>query len=244
MSTTFEVIPIETTEITFRQVVELSEKRINSFLKQNNIDKDISLNINLHENSEKYVKEINLDSAFEWQEDEYVWFKIDGVAGGTDSYCEVLKDLSEPNDPWWRLDDFKANNSTIEDFDSKIEKVKNLNRYWTLRRSMGQTGLINLSYGLISASIAELTNGFIWTDDGAWDYKKFPAEPVEFYKWYFNPDVEENEEFSDWAKRCLNGIKEEIIAVNNGSNAMADESVNDTINNKTNFWSKLKSWWS
>jgi len=34
-----------------------------------------------------------------------------------------------------------------------------------------------LAYGLIAASLAEITGGFVYSDDGAWDYSYFPALP-------------------------------------------------------------------
>lgn len=211
MSTTFEVIPVETDFITFRQVLELSEKRINLFLQELNPDFKIDLKVNLHDNGEKYVNEIDLNSKFEWKENEYVWFYVNGIAGGTDVYCEELKDSEiDPQNPWWNLEEMCSNNRTISDLESKIEKAKIINRYWWFRRSAGQPGIINLSYGLISASIAELTNGFIWTDDGAWNFNKFPAEPNEFYRWYFKPEFEEHYASKEWAERCISGIEKEL----------------------------------
>ncbi len=215
MSTTFEVIPVETDSITFRQVLELSERRINSFLKEINSDFEIRLNVTLHDNGEKYVNEIDMDSKFEWKENEYIWFNINGVAGGTDVYCEEIKDSEiDPQNPWWRFDEMVSNNKTISDFELKIEKSKSLNRYWWFRRSAGQPGIINIVYGLISASLAELTHGFVWTDDGAWNFEKFPAEPNEFYKWYFKPEFEDHCDSKEWAERCLEGIEEEIKTAN------------------------------
>jgi len=42
-----------------------------------------------------------------------------------------------------------------------------------------------LAYGLIAASLAEITGGFVYSDDGAWDYSYFPALPEDFFRWYF-----------------------------------------------------------
>lgn len=210
MSTTFQIIPVETKSITFDDVIKLSEKRLNAFLNSYGLDSRFRLKISLHENSEKYVKEIDLDSGFEWKDSEYVWFNVIGIPGGTNAYCEEIKSEFEESDPWWRLEDMISNNKTIEDFEQKIEKAKNLNVYWTFRRSAGQPATITLTYGLISAAIAELTGGFIWTDDGAWNFEKFPAEPNEFYKWYFKPQLEDHYDSKEWAERCLEGIKKEI----------------------------------
>ena len=51
MSTTIYILPVETIEITFGQVISLSEKHINSFLKSVGIKKEIELNVNVHDNN-------------------------------------------------------------------------------------------------------------------------------------------------------------------------------------------------
>ncbi|PIB34584.1 hypothetical protein BFP72_03745 [Reichenbachiella sp. 5M10] len=210
MSTTFEIIPVEKKNITFRQVIDLSEQRINSFFDSLKIKSNIKLEINLHEISERYVKEVDLDSEFFWTDNEYVWFTINGIPGGTDAYCERIKDDFDESNPWGIFEEMILNNKTIKDFELKIDKSKKLNIYWRLRRSAGQRASINVAYGIISASIAELTGGFIWTEDGAWNFSKFPAEPHEFYKWYFKPDSEDDGDLKEWAISCLGGIAYEL----------------------------------
>jgi hypothetical protein len=215
MSTTFDIIPTETDEITFGQVLVTSERNIHAFLNSIGIEHVIQLQINLHENNEKYVKEIQMTEKFEWGENEYVWFTINGIAGGTDAYCCNIKDNDiDPENPWWRLDDLEQNNKAIENIKEKLEKSKTLNRLWSFRRSAGQPGIIALSYGLISASVAELTNGLLWSDDGAWDFQRFPAESKDFLTWYFRPDQTLDADKADWVKRCIDGISEELTAPN------------------------------
>jgi len=48
----------------------------------------------------------------------------------------------------------------------------------------------------------------------------------------------------DLKKEKISSENELITGYNNGSNVMAGESVNETINQKMNFWARLKSWWS
>ncbi|MEL6866842.1 MAG: hypothetical protein AAFP19_20630, partial [Bacteroidota bacterium] len=210
--TSFDIIPVETTQITFRQVLEQSEVRINTFLAGIGEKRSITLQINLHENAEAYVKDVSLDAPFEWKRNEYIWLMIEGIAGGTDAYCRELKDERYQEDPWWKFEDM-ISNSRIPQFDQMVEKAKKLNRYWSFRRSAGQPAIINLAYGLISMTVAELSGGFVWTEDGAWTYKKFPALPNDFSAWYFQPDVEEEESFSHWARGNLRLIPKELNAI-------------------------------
>lgn len=228
MSTTIQIIPTKTTDITFGQVIETSERHINDFLASVGIEQTIQLKINLHENSEKYVREIQLTDKFEWEEHEYIWFTIHGIVGGTDAYCSQIADNTDPDNPWWFFEDLELNNKSVEDLEEKLEKAKTFNRTWSFRRSAGQPGIIALSYGLISASVAELTEGLLWSDDGAWEFERFPAESEDFLYWYFNPDKTINAEHADWAQRCIGGIAEELLA--------AERSVQKT--GKT-WWQKL-----
>lgn len=48
----------------------------------------------------------------------------------------------------------------------------------------------------------------------------------------------------DLKKEKISSENELITGYNNGSNVMAGESVIETINQKMNFWARLKSWWS
>jgi hypothetical protein len=51
-----------------------------------------------------------------------------------------------------------------------------------------------------------LTNGYIFSDDSAWDYARFPATAHEFYDWYFIPQKAIDPAFGEWAEKCLTAI--------------------------------------
>jgi|SRR5262245_39087394 len=84
--------------------------------------------------------------------------------------------------------------------------------HWSFRRSAGQPAIINVAYGMIAGSLAELTEGFIYSDDSAWDYERFPATAQEFFSWYFRPDKAIKAEYAEWAARCIKWIVEELKA--------------------------------
>ncbi|WP_321827729.1 hypothetical protein [Maribacter dokdonensis] len=114
---------------------------------------------------------------------------------------------------------------------------------WYFRRSAGQPGIINIGYGIIGASVAELTSGILSSTDGAWDYRQFPAESKEFLEFYFRLDKAINDDNAEWARHCISGIEEELLRPttykNNGG-----ESANTKDSNNNKLWSKLKSLWS
>lgn len=61
---------------------------------------------------------------------------------------------------------------------------------------------------------------------------------------YEYDDLRNQEEKNQGEIEVIDLDKEKQQAGNNGSNAMAGKQVNETINNKSNFWDKLKSLWS
>lgn len=207
MSTTINIIPVETCEITYGQIIQIGERNINRFLTSLGIQEKIKLSVNLQDNEETRTNSVDLNSKFELKENEYAWFYIDGIPGGTDGYQKNIEDKEiDIENPWWMFDEMEMNNKTIKNIEDKFEKAKKINKYWYFRRSAGQPGIIALSYGLISAGVAELTDGILWADDGAWDFKRFPADSSDFLRWYFRQDMALERETRDWAKRCIEGI--------------------------------------
>ncbi len=213
MSTTLNIIPTTPPDLTFGQVLSLSEAYIHAFLRSINLPNTIQLQVNIHGNREEYLKAIQAHDRFEWAENEYAWFSIQGIPGGTDAYCTQLSAPEiDPENPWWRLEDLEERNTCIENLQQKLEQSKSIDRCWYLRRSAGQPGIIALTYGCISAAVATLTNGIIWSDDGAWDYARFPADGKHFLEWYFKPDQALHADNADWARRCIEGIELELNA--------------------------------
>ena len=211
MSTLIDVIPVETLSISFGQVLELSEKHIHAYLKSFSIDRQVKLKINIHDKKEAYVREVKATDLFDWTEDEYAWISIEGIPGGTDVYWHRIEDdWIDPDNPWWMLDDFRKNNTSIVQFDDKLKKAQQLNRYCAFRRSAGQRGIVNISYGLIAAAVAELSAGFLYSGDGAWDYEIFPTESEALLNVYFRPEKAIRPDIAEWSKRCLEGLEEDL----------------------------------
>ena len=212
MSTSIDIIPVSTIEITFGDVIVESENQINKFLKSIGINKTIRLSVNIHDKNETYVNTVLESDKFEWKENEYAWFVVDGISGGTDGICETLisNDI-DPDNPWWIVEMLESGNNKISGIRQKLEYAKKHNRLWYFRRSAGQPAIIALSYGLISGSIAKLTNGILWSDDGAWDSNFFPAESTEFLNNYFRPDMSTTDTpDAEWAREGIDSIKKEL----------------------------------
>src|SRR5687767_15702855 len=93
MSVTFSVYPSKSESPTFREVVSLTTKKLNGFLKDYAIDFEANINITriLKENGTEL--EIDLDSPAEWDNElEYIWFKVSSFKRGIDVYYWTLDD--------------------------------------------------------------------------------------------------------------------------------------------------------
>jgi len=136
-----------------------------------------------------------------WHDDYYAWFSASSVAGGADSYYWELSDEEKADNLEEVLSrDLNENRKKLVEscLENKIE--------WNFRRSAGQFGITAISYGFIASAFAELTNGFVWSEDGGWDYQIFPAIAKEFDAVYFRPEKAISEEFREWSKRCIEDI--------------------------------------
>src|SRR4051794_6216151 len=88
------------------------------------------------------------------------------------------------------------------DFSGLLEASFRVGRWWAFRRSMGQRAIINVGYGMIAASLAQLTGGFVESGDMAWDHQLLPATPEEFLEFYFRPERSDGE-WKNWAEVCI-----------------------------------------
>jgi energy-coupling factor transporter ATP-binding protein EcfA2 len=75
---------------------------------------------------------------------------------------------------------------------------------------LGQSAIINVAYGLIAASLAAITGGFVTSDDSAWDWQRLPALPEELLSGYSRPEKAIGDDFRQWSERCLGFLAEEL----------------------------------
>ena len=205
MSTSFEVYPSTTAIPSFAQVLSLAEKYLQNTLERYNIHcvlfkPDFCIMKNVDHTKVPCI----ISKPARWNKDEYAWFTIGDKAVGCDVSFGVIDELAI--ECW---NDIFQQNKKAEKFESEIRKCLDTGIHWSFRRSIGQPEIINLYYGLLAASFASLTDGFIYSDDSAWEYALFPAKADEFLQSYFNPQCNDKN-YGTWAKECLNRIREEL----------------------------------
>lgn len=202
MSTTFEIFPRTQAIPTFGQVLELTASEVSRRLEQQRILRDIRVYSAIRSADENSVVVPSRNARFVWPDNTYLWFGIEGVDGGTDGYFETTDDLTR--EVW---NDYFALPQFARRKEIALECLS-VGHYWSFRRSMGQLGVTNLLYGILSGCIARLTDALIISDDSAWEWAKMPYTGDEFLADYFVPDRTDDLEYRDWAERCLAGLSE------------------------------------
>lgn len=210
MSTTIDIFPVATLDITFDQVLELSQKNIDAFLKSIGINKDVVLEVNLYRNQGEKI-DFKLSDKFIWNDecDEYVLFTIKGILAIAEVYIETIYQDGCP-DPWWQLEEIIKTDKDIKDLDIKVDQIKKRNKKWYVRCQWSNPTIMYVSYGLIGAAIAELTSGILYSYDGAWEIDAFPADSKEFLDFYYRKEKAKSSEYYERALHSYDAIKEEL----------------------------------
>jgi len=206
MSTSFDVYPRSPVSPTFEAFWRQGEKRIQQELRKRGVvASDLRLTFRLLEDHTNLELPFDVDAPCVWETGTYLWISVAGVMGGTDVTCEVVDDFELE---CWSSE--IAQNARAKLFEKEIRGCLSNNRYWSFRRSSGQPAIINFAYGILAGVLAELTDGFVYSDDSAWDYARFPAAANEVYEWYFNPALAMDRNFGSWAEECLAQIASDL----------------------------------
>jgi hypothetical protein len=204
MSTTFDVYPRRKELPSFATVIERSTTELHCFLESIGIRARPLIHLRIQRCEDNSHVTFSLDDPARWGKDTYGWYMVGDVPGGTDAY----------------FDDYGANIHALWDGgfeDPRCKRIEPLIREcistghrWSFRRSAGQPAVINVAYGLMAASLADITEGFVTSDDSAWDWQRLPALPNEFLTWYFRPEQAIAENFREWSRRSLAFLAEEL----------------------------------
>jgi hypothetical protein len=205
VSTIFEVYPKLARVPSFAEVLDLSTRRLRAFLRECGIAATPAITVELRAMQPDIALPLDLAAPLRWPADAYAWFTVPPADGGTDAYFEALDELARE---YWA--ELLSRDERVRDRKVLVEACLANGYRWAFRRSMGQPATIAVAYGLLAASLAELTEGFIFSDDGSWDYQRFPATAEEFYMWYFRPAMALSEDKREWAERCFGYLAEEL----------------------------------
>jgi len=180
-------------------VLRIAEQRLSTRLDSLDVSVSVRLSVEYHANDESQLVLLPTEEPMRCDSNGYLWVQLQGVLGGTDGYFRSNTEL-----------DLECWNELYQEVRLPREFVRGcveVGHHWSFRRSAGQPGAVNLAYGFVAAALAELTEGFVYSDDSAWDYERFPARAEEFHKWYFEPTEAISAVHAEWARRCLKDIE-------------------------------------
>jgi hypothetical protein len=207
MSTSFEVFPTTDSIPSFRQLLDVATAHLGEFLLEYGITQPALLAVTLRRvEPDGPIVPLDTDGPAWWPQDCYAWFHVPGVTGGTDAYACPMDDPGRRS-----IEDIGAKD--LPDFARATTAALWVGRYWLFRRSAGQPAIINIGYGILAGSLAELTDGIVNSDDGAWDYRRLPAQPDVFLRTYFRPELNREWENYNWAKECIAWLPGELSKV-------------------------------
>ncbi len=173
----FEVFPTTKRKPNCNELIRYSVELFSEFLKK----KKISLKVNI------ITKEVTADNkvylnpiSLVLNENNHTVFNVN-QEGEVYVFYHELTDLDR--DVW--IEEME-DNKNVQSMKEKIEANLEIGYSWSVKRTMTQPAIVSLYYGYLAIAIAVLTDGIIYSDDGAWDYSRLPMEGEFFKKEYLN----------------------------------------------------------
>ena len=113
---------------------------------------------------------------------------------------------TELDEEFWREE--IQDNENAQVIKEKIYTNLGIGYSWSVKRTMGQPAIVSLYYGFIAIAIALLTDGIIYSSDGAWDSEYLPIEANKFKDDYLDlnkiSDVIVKKNIDKWIKEMKN----------------------------------------
>lgn len=198
MSMSFDIFPTNTYIPKYEELKNLSQEMLKDYFAKENIDIDIFLEFNTKDIVSG--KNINCDSLIT-NEKEYSSFSINGIGESLIFYRKI----TDIDKEFWK-EEIELNHKANE-LKEKIERNIKLGYMWNVKRTMNQPAIINIYYGFLAIAIAILTNGILYSDDGAWDYHSFPIGAEQFRMEYLNLYNLQDKNIKEYIKKCLYSLK-------------------------------------
>lgn len=179
MSTSFEVFPTKLNKPKCDEIIKYSVQLFNEYMKKEKILQDIEITvIEVSADNEVNTNPFSLVL----KEDDYMVFNLNEEGEVYVFYHE----LTELDKDFWNEE--MQGNKNAQFMKEKIDANLEIGYSWTVKRTMGQPAIVSLYYGYLAIAIAVLTDGIIYSDDGAWDYSCFPVSASDFETEYLNID--------------------------------------------------------
>ena len=120
-------------------------------------------------------------------EHQYGWVSMDDHKIGFDFYFFGKEEYWPEGSSW--------HDYVLKDIASKVtpesglalfpfERAATLGYSWSMRGRAGRSAATWLLAGVTATALAQLTDGFLWSDDGGADWDRVPASPGAFMAWF------------------------------------------------------------
>lgn len=199
MSMSFEIFPTTKKKPKCDEIIKYSVQLFTEFLKKKKISQGIDITTReVTADNEVYINPISLVL----KENYHTVFNLNGE-GEVYVFYHELSDLDKD---FWNEE--IQENKNAQSMKEKIDANLEIGYSWSVKRTMGQPAIVSLYYGYLAIAIAILTDGIIYSDDGAWDYSRLPIEGKIFKTEYLNIEYISDVMVKDNVEKWLGKLKD------------------------------------
>lgn len=198
MSMSFEIFPTKKRKPNCDEIIKYSVELFIEFLEKEKISQGIDIT----------TKEVTADNviytnpiSLVWKENSHTVFNLN-EEGEVYVFYHELTDLDKD---FWKEE--IQENENAQSIKEKIDANSEIGYFWSVKRNMGQPAIVSLYYGYLAIAIAILTDGIIYSDDGAWDYSRLPIEGNVFKTEYLNIESISDAMVKDNVEKWLSELK-------------------------------------
>lgn len=198
MSMSFEIFPTKKRKPNCDEIIKYSVELFSEFLKKKKISQGIDIT----------TREVTADNVVHTnpislvlKEDSHTVFNLN-EEGEVYVFYHELSDLDKD---FWKEE--IQENENAQSMKEKIDTNLKIGYFWSVKRTMGQPAIVSLYYGYLAIAIAILTDGIIYSNDGAWDYSRLPIEGNVFKTEYLNIENISDAMVKDNAEKWLSELK-------------------------------------
>lgn len=198
MSMSFEIFPTTKRKPNCDEIIKYSVELCVEFLKKEKISQRIDIT----------TKEVTDDNIIHTNPISLVWKENSHTVFNLNKKGEVYvfyHELTDMDKNFWKEE--IQENENAQSIKEKIDANSEIGYFWSVKRNMGQPAIVSLYYGYLAIAIALLTDGIIYSDDGAWDYSRLPIEGNVFKTEYLNIENISDAMVKDNVEKWLGELK-------------------------------------
>lgn len=133
MSTTFDVYPGTPTIPTFAEVLDRATGKLNTYLESIQVPTRVELEVELSDNTTHALDVIDAQRAARWSPNQYAWFYVPTVPGGTDAYFREFHEMqSSSRKLYLSVREQELQRRNLDPLDKqRMEACLGIGHYWS-----------------------------------------------------------------------------------------------------------------